>query len=104
MELGFHGMKYMVKPPFLIKIIFEPISSMKTASEFALWFLDLIFNLIYTQTMTIESAFHVKRSTQWNIFGDFATEAIERERYGFENKNYFHEFKIYVINDYYYIV
>lgn len=54
--------------------------------------------------MTIESAFHVKRSTQWNIFGDFATEAIERERYGFENKNYFHEFKIYVINDYYYIV
>lgn len=36
--------------------------------------------------MTKESAFHVKRSTQWNIFGDFATEAIERERYGFGEK------------------
>lgn len=86
MELGFHGMNNMVKPPFLIKIICAPFSSMKTASEFALWFLDLIFNSIYTQMMTKESAFHVKRSTQWNIFGDFATEAIERERYGFGEK------------------
>lgn len=103
MELGFHGMEYMVKPPFLIKNTCVPFSSIrkKTASEIALWFLDLIFNSIYTQMMTKETAFYV---TRWNIFGNFATEAIERERYGFGKKNKFHEFKIYVINDYYYIV
>lgn len=39
--------------------------------------------------MTKESTFYVERSTQWNIFGDIATEAIERERYGFEKKNNF---------------